>query len=361
MSDEGILIAGGYGVVGARIAGELAADYPGRIIIAGRSLARANEAAERIGHGARGRRLDVTEAESITAALEGVSVAVSCIDQPGRKLLWAALRQGLGYTDITPHLNALGRDAAYDEIVTAARAAGARLVLGTGIVPGISNVMVRALADALGGADAVETALLLNGNDISGRASFEYFLQELSMTFVSRIDGKDRTVSAFSDPRRIDFPQPVGARYGYLFPFSDQVLYPRTMAVQTAVTRLAIEPAWLSTVLAMLTRTGAARLVATDGVRHAIARTRRDRPSTQGERFALRVDVRRGPRSRYATLVGRTQADAAAAGAAGVLRALLDGSIREPGAWMPEQVIAPGPFLSRLADAGFEVQFQASA
>jgi saccharopine dehydrogenase (NAD+, L-lysine-forming) len=353
MSDGGILIAGGYGVVGARIAGELAADYPGRIIIAGRSLSRANEAAERIGHGARGRRLDVTEMDSIAAALDGVSVAVSCIDQPGRKLFWAALRQGLGYTDITPHLNALGRDAAYDEIVTAARAAGARLVLGTGIVPGISNVMARALADALGGADAIETALLLNANDISGRASFEYFLQELSMTFVSRIDGKDRPVPAFSDPRRIDFPQPVGARYGYLFPFSDQVLYPRTMAVQTAVTRLAIEPA----VLAMLTRTGAARLVASDGVRHAIARTRRDRASTQGERFALRVDVRCGRQSRYATLVGRTQADAAAAGAAGVLRALLDGSIREPGAWMPEQVIAPGPFLSRLAGAGFEVEF----
>ena len=88
MSDGGILIAGGYGVVGARIAGALAADYPGRIIIAGRSLARANEAVARIGHGARGRRLDVTETDSITAALDGVSVAIGCIDQPGRKLLW---------------------------------------------------------------------------------------------------------------------------------------------------------------------------------------------------------------------------------------------------------------------------------
>jgi saccharopine dehydrogenase-like NADP-dependent oxidoreductase len=75
--------------------------------------------------------------------------------------LWAAVERGLGYTDITPHLTELGRGAAYDKINAAARASGARLVLGTGIVPGISNVMVRALANALGGADEIETALLL--------------------------------------------------------------------------------------------------------------------------------------------------------------------------------------------------------
>ncbi len=34
------------------------------------------------------------------------------------------------------------------------------MVLGTGIVPGISNVMVRALADALGGADEIRAAIL---------------------------------------------------------------------------------------------------------------------------------------------------------------------------------------------------------
>ena len=73
-------------------------------------------------------------------------VVISCIDQPGRTLLWAAIERGLNYTDITPHLTELGRGEAYDKIDAAARASGACLVLGTGIVPGISNVMVCALA-----------------------------------------------------------------------------------------------------------------------------------------------------------------------------------------------------------------------
>lgn len=356
MSPGEILIVGGYGVVGRRIAAQLAPDYPGRVVVAGRSLARADEVAATIGDGARGRRIDIALPSSIAAALEGVGVVISCIDQPGRLLLWAAVERGLRYTDIAPHLTELGRGAAYEKVDAAARASGAQVVLGTGIVPGISNVMVRALADELGGADEIETALLLSAGDVTGPASFDYFLQELSMSFELRIDGEDRRVNAFTKPRRVAFRPPAGAHPAYLFPFSDQVLYPRTMSARTALTRLAIEPAWLARLLAVLVWTGAARLLAIQWIRQAIARRRRDRPSTKDDRFALRVDVRRGTRSRSATLLGGAQADAAAAGAAGVARLLIEGGVG-PGVWMPEQVVNPGPFLSRLATRGLRVEF----
>lgn len=354
---QDILIVGGTGVVGRRIAAELAPDYPGRIVVAGRNLAHANELAAALGHGLRGRQIDIAVPSSIAAALNGVGVVISCIDQPRRTLLWAAIERGLGYTDITPHLTELGRGAAYEKIDAAARVSGARVVLGTGIVPGISNVMVRALADALGGAEEIETALLLDSNDVSGPASFDYFLQELSMSFGIHVDGRDRQANAFSAPRLVEFPPPAGTQRAYLFPFSDQVLYPRTMGVRTALTRLAIEPAGLARVLAAVVWSGAARLMAIEGVRHAIARRLRKHPPSKRARFALRVDVRHGGQSKYATLVGPAQADAATAGAAGVARLLIDGGMIEPGAWMPEQIVDPGPFLSRLASRGLRVEF----
>jgi saccharopine dehydrogenase (NAD+, L-lysine-forming) len=360
LNNRDILIAGGYGVVGRRIAAELGPDYPGRVIIAGRRQALADRAAAAIGHGVRGRSIDVTVPSSMAAALEGIAVVVSCIDQPGRALLRAAIERELRYTDITPHLTELGRGAGYEAIDAAARASGARLVLGTGIVPGISNVIVRRLADTLGGVDQIETSLLLNAGDVSGPASFDYFLQELAVPFDIHVDGKDHTVRAFSAPRLVEFPPPVGAQLSYLFPFSDQVLYPRTMGVRTAVTRLAIEPGWLSKALSVVARTGISRLLAIGAIRHAIARQRKAAPSDKGARFALRVDVRRGQNSRHATLSGHTQADAAAAGAAGVARALIEGDIKEPGAWMPEQVIDPTPFLSRLAAHGLKVEWPAA-
>jgi saccharopine dehydrogenase-like NADP-dependent oxidoreductase len=263
----------------------------------------------------------------------------------------------LRYTDIAPHLTELGRGAAYDKICAAARESGAGVVLGTGIVPGISNVMVRALADELGGADEIDTALLLAASDETGPASLDYFLQELSMSFDIRIDGADRPARAFSAPRTVEFPAPAGARLAYLFPFSDQVLYPRTLGARTALTRLALEPAWLASVLALIVRSGVSRLMAIGPVRHAIAQRRRNRPSSKDARFALRVDVRRGGRSRHATLIGHSQADAAAAGAAGMARLLIEGDVAEPGAWMPEQVVDPGQFLTRLAAKGLRVEF----
>jgi hypothetical protein len=215
---EAILIAGGYGVVGSRIAAELASDHLDRVIVAGRNLGRADATAAAIGHGVRGRELDVTVPSSIAAALDDVAVVVSCIDQPQRGLLHAVVERGLRYTDITPHLTELGRGVGYEQIDAAAKASGARLLLGAGLVPGISSVMVRAAADTIDGADTIETALLLTAGDVTGPASLDYFLQELTMSFDVHIDGTDRPARAFSDPCTVDFPAPVGPRPAYFFP-----------------------------------------------------------------------------------------------------------------------------------------------
>jgi NAD(P)-dependent dehydrogenase (short-subunit alcohol dehydrogenase family) len=111
-----ILIVGGYGVIGSRIAIDLAPDYSGRIVLGGRNLARANAYAADIGHGVRGCAIDLLDPQSIVAALNGVTTVVSCIDQPGRAVLLASMAAGLSYTDITPHLTELGRGAAYERI-----------------------------------------------------------------------------------------------------------------------------------------------------------------------------------------------------------------------------------------------------
>jgi saccharopine dehydrogenase (NAD+, L-lysine forming) len=356
MAPSNVLIAGGYGVVGRRIAKLLAADYPESVILAGRNIERARVTASAIGPGVRYRAIDVTDPSTITRALEDVAVVISCVDQPGRKLLHAAIEKGLCYTDITPHLVNLGRGAGYERIDQAARRSGACIVLGTGIVPGISNVMVCELADQLGGAEEIDSALLLSAADVTGPASFDYFIAELAMPFNEHVGGADRPALPFSHPHTIEFPAPIGEQIAYSFPFSDQVLYPRTMNARTVHSRLALEPNWLATLLTWVVRSGAAHVLATDPIRHAIARRHRERAAKPDTRFALRVDVTHRGRSATATLVGAAQADAAAAGAIGVAQAIIKGEVGEPGAWMPEQVIDPKRFFSRLARLGLQVR-----
>src|SRR5262249_25574116 len=211
-SEAAVLIVGGYGVVGSRIAAKLAPHHPGRVVIAGRHQHRANAAAASIGHGVRGRVLDVASSRSIEAALDDMGIVVSCVDDRDRRLLRAAVERGIQYTDITPHLVELGSAGAYEQIRSAARASGARVVLGAGLVPGIANVMVRAVARSLGGADTIQTALLLAAGDASGPGSIEYLLRELSMSFPIHVDGAHRRVRALSDSREIEFPPPIGHR-----------------------------------------------------------------------------------------------------------------------------------------------------
>ncbi len=345
--------------MGSRIAEDLAVDFPGRVVVAGRDLERADATAAAIGRGVRGRRVDVTVAASIVAALDGVAVAVNCIDQPDRGLLWASIERGLAYTDITPHLTDLGREAEYERVAAAAKASGSRVLLGAGLVPGVSSVIVRALADTIGGADSIETALLLTADDVSGPASFDYLLRELAMPFDVHVDGVDRPARAFTSPRVVEFPAPLGSRRAYVFPFSDQVLYPRTMGARTVFTRLSIDPPGVSRLLALLVRTGGTRVVARERVRAALARLRGSRSTRTDAPYALRVDVAYGGRSAHATLTGRGQAHATAAGTAAVVRSLAGGEVAEPGAWMPEQVIAPSRFFERLARAGVRVQISA--
>jgi saccharopine dehydrogenase-like NADP-dependent oxidoreductase len=361
MSGQGILIVGGYGVVGSRIAADLAPDFPDRVIVGGRNLEHANGAAAALGHGVRGRTLDVTVPSSIGAALEDVSLVVSCIDQPGRGLLLAAIERGLSYTDITPHLTDLGRGREYEEIDAAARASGAHIVLGAGIVPGISSVVVRALAEVLGGAETIETSLLLTADDAAGPASSDYLLQELATPFTVHVNGADRTARAFSDPKVVEFPPPFGARRAYAFPFSDQVLYPRTMGAHTVSSRLAVEPPLLGKVVSLLVRSGVLRSLRSEHTRRRLLSARRDRTPREDAQFALRVDVSHGGHASHATLVANVQASGAAAGASGVARALLASEVTEPGAWMPEQVVDPSRFFAHLARLGISVELSATS
>jgi saccharopine dehydrogenase-like NADP-dependent oxidoreductase len=356
MVGQSVLIAGGYGVVGRRVAALLAPDY--RVLVAGRHHAQADRVAAAIGDTAVGREIDITDANSIATALGDVTAVVSCIDQPQRLLLRAAIERGLLYTDITPHLVELGRASAYEDLCSAAERSGARVLLGTGIVPGISNVMVRALAKSLDGAEKISTSLLLSAGDTAGPASLDYFAKELTMAFQVHIDGQDLTAHAFTDPSLTEFPPPFGRRWAYLFPFSDQVLYPRTMGAKTVVTRLSLEPPRLSRLLSVVIGIGAVTLLELDRVRRTIvARRGKSRERKDEPQFALRVDVAHGTRSASATLVGGAQADAAAIGASSTIRALLEGEVGTPGVWMPEQVIDPTRFFSRLAEHGLRVEF----
>ena len=354
MKGTDILITGGYGTVGRRVATDLAPDYSGRVVVAGRSAEKAAQLAAELGHSIQGRRVDVGEPLSIEAALDGVGVVLSCIDQAEPHILRAAIRRGLAYTDIAPHLmTRRPTEAMKAEAVQT----GARIVLGAGLAPGISSMLAFLGARHLGSqtVESVESNVLLSVGDTYGPASRAYLMKEIGLPYAVRIEGREVPTSPFAGSARVKFPRPVGERVSYLFPFSDQVFFPETLGARTAVSRLALEPPWLGTLLSALVRLRVTAIVR----RRTGAEKRVQRFNTwlqhryEGrDRYGVIVEVQ-GTRGRvWAGLVGRGQATGTAIGAAAVVVALAEDEVKQPGIWLAEQVVPPEPFFERLAARG---------
>lgn len=359
-SAHGILIVGGYGIVGGVIARDLAPEYAGQVIIGGRHLDRAGQLALELGNGARARAIDVTQPSSIASALDGVAMIVSCIDQPEPYLLHAAIERGLGYTDITPHLMTRRPTDAMRDLATRS---GARIVLGAGLAPGISSMLARVAVDRLGGKiERLSSTVLLSIGDAFGEASRSYILQEIAHEYPVWIDGQERRVLPFAQPAAVLFPPPLGRRTAYLFPFSDQVFFPQTFAARTALARLSLDPPWLGPALAVLVRLRVTALLArrrsSGGPAQRLTAWLQQRNAGR-DWWGLVVEVEGPNGSVRASLAGHRQADATALGAVAIARSIIDGQVPEPGIWLAEQVVPPEPFLRHLAGKGLVPRFEA--
>lgn len=351
---EDLLIVGGYGVVGQLIAAQTAPLFPGRVVIAGRSIGKAEETCRVLGHGTRPRAFDMADAHAVASALPGVGAVMVCVAQRTPHLIQAAAELGLAYTDLSPRLafwSGIG------ELAQTARRTGARILLGTGLSPGVSNVMARQLAHELGGVDRIQTAIFLSLGDTYGPDSLRHVFESLDHPFEVHEDGHSRHAQPFGEPLRVTFPAPVGTRVTYTFPWSDVVYYPKTLGARSAVGRFALDPAWLGSAAGLLARAGLLPRVAAAALGGDDSKALRwlKQHYAQRDDFALVVEVEAGRRTRSMSLAGKKQARVTATAAAEMLRMLASREITAKGLSFAEQVIDPNAFFASLARAGYRI------
>ena len=353
-----ILVVGGYGVVGGRVARHLAAAFPERVLIAGRDQGRASRYAISLGHGVGCRHLDTDNPQSIDAALERVGTVVMCVAQRDYHVLRMAVARGISYTDIAPRL-AFWHGA--DELNATAQRTGACVMLGAGLSPGISNAMAAKLSSALGRLDHIETAILLSLGDEYGPDSMRHVLESVAQPFSLLEAGRTREALPFSEGRNVRFPEPLGSRTAYLFPWSDVVYYPKTLGVSSAIGRFALDPPWAGRTASLLVAAGGHRWLSgkspSQRGRRAIEALKR--LAAGHDRFALVVTAQGSGRTMSMSLAGRHQSDATAAGAAELARLLASRQVHRPGVWWPEQIVQPDAFFQAIAAHGLRPQLDA--
>lgn len=347
MADEGghgeIVIAGGYGHVGRALAERLAPLYPDRVVLAGRSEAKARDAADGIGSGCRGMRLDTAHGQ----APEGASNVIMCLDQFDPSFASDCLVQGMGYVDISADDRILGMVEALEP--AALRHGGIGLV-DVGLAPGLTNLLARVLVEADPQTEQLDLFVLLGAGDDHGLAAIEWTLDKFDSEFIVFEDGQPRWVRAQRETREFVVPGRRRPLLGVRFDFPEQRSLVQTLGVLTASSWLATLPASAARSMRMVALAGGGELTRRPRSRKALlSMLDRGGVGTDECGVMVRATGSEGQVSE-ASILSRDQSNLTAAASALMAAELIEGRV-PPGVHHSDQVIEPRPLIDRLAEA----------
>lgn len=201
-----ILLAGGYGVVGAQVARLLRARHPEvEILIGGRQIKEATRLADEIGN-ASSLVIDVTAVKPL-ADIETLDAVGVFIHETDDHVLHEAATRGIAYMDITRGWDALARALA----VAAMHDPKAPMLFSSHWMAGGPAIISRGLADGLDVVQSVDMSILYYTGDKMGPDSASAG-EGMSVDFSARSGGRWQRVGPLSDDRLVTFPSGASRR-----------------------------------------------------------------------------------------------------------------------------------------------------
>lgn len=346
-----VVLAGGYGVVGAEAARMLRARHPSLpLVLAGRTPSRGEALAAEVG--ASLHAMDLSGPSPLGFSARAV---VALVNDPQDRLLRACLQAGIPFVDITRWTARVQQALA----VAAVEPPRAAVVLASGWMGGLIPLVGAALARELGTASAIDTSILYDLADRAGEDSIE-FMDRMHVAFEVMEEGRRRVVEPLTGARKVEL---AGRPHRVVrLDTPEQLTLPLVLGARTVSTRIGFTDESATLALQALQGLGLFHLLRGErfrGLRRALLRG-----SGKGGRAVVRIEVSSGEAFRAITLVdARGQAHLTAAGATLALeRALgLDGDAPPQGVAFPEQTPSPERALAALRSLGVELETRPGA
>lgn len=225
-----VLIVGGYGAFGTRVAERLAREPNLTLIIAGRSGERARAHAAELAGGALARiehaTLDATAAtpEALRALAPAVLINASGpFQNQDYALPRAAIAAGSHYVDLA---DARGYVTGITALDADARAANVSVISGASSVPGVSSAVVQHMAADLAQLEEVHIGISPGNSFDPGVATALSTIGQAGKPFHLRRDGRATIAYCWQGLHRYRFPE-LGARLMSAFDVPDIELLPQ--------------------------------------------------------------------------------------------------------------------------------------
>jgi saccharopine dehydrogenase-like NADP-dependent oxidoreductase len=257
IANEKILIIGGYGQVGRQIAEQLASRFPNSIVVAGRDARRAAKAADEIGFGTNSLRIDIFS-ENAADALEGVALAVVCIDQVNTRFVEQCFARNIHYVDISAKYSFLSQIEKLNELAIKQEVTA---ILSVGASPGLTNLLAAHAKEKMNTVDQIDIIIETGLGDLHGRAAMDWIFENLDTKFDVMKNGRPHSVCSFGESIRLRLPQQRVGRRAYRFNFSDQHVIPHTLNIPNVSTWIRFSSGIATWIFAKSAQMGLGRLL----------------------------------------------------------------------------------------------------
>ncbi|MFE4194301.1 saccharopine dehydrogenase family protein [Paenarthrobacter sp. NPDC056912] len=333
-----VLIVGGYGTVGTALTRLAAPLWP--LVLTGRNPERGSHLGS---ENVVVRTWDLNDPAPFTAKVRAV---ISVVNDPEDRVLRAAVTAGIPYVDVTRWTTRLTRAVALASLLNPS----APVLLSSGWMGGVTNLVAAALAKEVGGAREIDVAIRYDVNDQAGVDSVD-FVDRLGLDFEARKGGRPVVVSPLSDTRWVDI---AGHRTRVArLDTPEQFTLPLTLGAETVATRIGFSSNTSTTALLAAKAIGLFRWGS--GERWTAARRSLLYSPGEGGTAHIRVDVKGRNGERTAVISDpQGQAHLTALGGFIGLQAVLNPAARA-GVTFPETMPEPSEALGNLARNGVTI------
>ncbi len=356
-----VLIVGGYGVVGLQVAQIIRKQNAGLpLIIAGRSLEKANDAASEIDN-ARGVSLDISDDDPLAWLEEEIGAVIAAANDPDNALMRAAVARGIPYIDITRWTERLQEAVLLGSVLDIR----APVVLSSSWMAGIAAIVAKQAATELAQVEEIDTAILYRLADKAGPNSVEY-ADRLGIPFRVLKNGNWKTVKPMSEPAEVTFPGGFSTKV-YRFDEPSQETLALYTGAKSASSRIAYDSASTTRMMAFLVGSGIWGLLSGPG----FTKFRRSMLYNPGEGASHEIvtvvtgsdasGVKKTVRATILDPQGQTRLTALGAYIQLNETLGLDGQTpRGAGIYLPENISDPQKAIETLKQQGVEIQFEIS-
>jgi len=252
MKDK-ILVVGGYGQVGRYVVLSLLEKFPGKVIVAGRSLKKANSFSAELNNSFETIKLDIYDMDIISVATMNVKVAIMCLSAENNLFAEYCLQNGIHYVDISPSYDSVKKIEQFKETVFNNNST---CVLGVGLAPGLSNILVKKAKDEFDIIQKVNINLLLGLGETHGDDGVKWFLDSIYHDYYRYDAGVRKKIRPFVGKNKTTFGEPLCTRTTYPFNLADQFILQKTLNIENVASYYCYDSKIMTAYISILKRLG---------------------------------------------------------------------------------------------------------